>query len=77
LYRVFTKEIIHEIPWYDTDLKGLEAVDRINREILVQEDILKIKKTRSGETYEKTDRGYMLRLYLPIAERDRQMENLF
>lgn len=56
---------IAKIPWYDSELKGLDAVDRIVNEILTQKDLFDVKNLKCGERYEKTADGYRMRLYLP------------
>ncbi|WP_167957004.1 ArsA family ATPase [Anaerosporobacter faecicola] len=62
---------LYTIPWYDTDLLGLDSVKRICEDGLASsEDLFKVQSNLEGETYEQTENGYQLKLYLPYIEKD-------
>ncbi|MGB8453482.1 MAG: ArsA family ATPase [Anaerocolumna sp.] len=69
LENVFTGSQIYYIRWYDTDLCGLGAIDKICESVLTQPDLFDIKENLPGETYEMTEGGYKLSLYLPCVKK--------
>lgn len=65
------------IPWYDTDLLGLEAINRICDDVFAERsDLFEIKADIEGEKYEQTETGYDLKLFLPNITRDELAVNL-
>ncbi|KNZ40351.1 ArsA family ATPase [Acetobacterium bakii] len=59
------------IPWYDTDLLGLDAINRICEDVLNEKtDLFEIKADTEGEQYEQTEKGYDLKLFLPNITKD-------
>jgi len=65
------------IPWYDTDLLGLDAINRICEDVLNERiDLFEIKADIEGEQYKKTEKGYDLRLFLPNITKDAVAVNL-
>lgn len=70
LENVFTGKSIYYIRWYDTDLNGIEAIDKICDNVLTQPDLFDIKENMPGETYEITEDGYRLSLYLPCVKKE-------
>lgn len=59
------------IPWYDTDLLGVESIERICKEELSNyPDLFAVKTQVDGESYDKTDTGYKMSLYLPNVTKD-------
>jgi arsenite-transporting ATPase len=71
LKSVFTETGLMFIRWYDTDVCGMEAIDRICEDVLVQPNLFQIKDSLSKETYEATKEGYRLSLYLPCATKEK------
>jgi arsenite-transporting ATPase len=69
LENVFIENQIYYIRWYDTDLCGMEAIDKICEDVLAQPDLFDIKDNLPCETYEMTEDGYMLSLYLPCMKK--------
>jgi arsenite/tail-anchored protein-transporting ATPase len=62
---------LYYIPWYDTDLMGIDSVNRICEDALMEsKDLFDIKIDLEGETYEQTETGYVLKLHLPYVEKD-------
>jgi len=65
------------IPWYDTDLLGLDAINRICEDVLNEKtDLFEIKGDPEGEKYEQTEKGYDLKLFLPNISKDEVLVNL-
>ncbi|MEA4807025.1 ArsA family ATPase [Acetobacterium wieringae] len=65
------------IPWYDTDLLGLDAINRICTEVFTDScDLFAIKADIAGEKYEQTATGYVLKLFLPNITKDAVAVNL-
>ncbi len=65
------------IPWYDTDLLGLNAINRICNDVFSERsDLFAIKADLEGEKYEQTETGYQLKLFLPNISKDAVSVNL-
>ncbi len=64
---VFDRIPIYRIPWFDSDLNGLEGIDKIVDHVLRGRDVFSPVDTGKGEEYIKTANGYTLKLYLPCA----------
>jgi arsenite-transporting ATPase len=65
------------IPWYDTDLLGLDAINRICDDVFAERtDLFEIKADIDGEKYEQTETGYDLKLFLPNITKDEVAVNL-
>jgi arsenite-transporting ATPase len=65
------------IPWYDTDLLGLAAINRICDDVFAERaDLFEIKADIEGEKYEQTETGYDLKLFLPNITKDEVAVNL-
>ncbi len=65
------------IPWYDTDLLGLAAINRICDDVFAERaDLFEIKADIEGEKYEQTENGYDLKLFLPNITKDEVAVNL-
>ncbi len=58
------------IPWYDEEVHGVGAVERIARECLTAQDLFQTKVITERETYEKNEKGYLLLVSIPGAEKD-------
>lgn len=67
---VFREVPALRIPWYEKELCTMEALDRICREVLEGHPVFAVRKHRGGEIYEKTEEGYLLRLFLPCARKE-------
>ena len=60
---------IYEIPWYEEELKGQKAVERITNDALTDKDIFDIKTIYGREVFQKNDKGYLLDVVLPGADK--------
>ncbi|MDD3797353.1 MAG: ArsA family ATPase, partial [Lachnospiraceae bacterium] len=70
LEEAFGNVPICRIPWYDTDLNGIDALRKLARETLKEDHLFDVRKVVDAQTYEKTENGYELCLYLPFAQKD-------
>lgn len=61
---------VYHIPWFDTDLNGLEGIDRIVESTLIGKPVFDIQPPDHREVYEKTETGYTLKLHLPFVEKE-------
>ena len=66
---VFTNVPIFKIKWYEADINGVEGLERIVADSLTDNNILKVLKTTVNETFNKTDKGYRLDIFIPLAEK--------
>lgn len=69
LESVFDGLPIYKIPWFDTDLKGLSGVDRIEQAVLRGQPVFSLNSDLPGQRFEKTETGYELKLNLPCIEK--------
>lgn len=60
---------IYEIPWYEEELKGKEAIERITRDALMKPGLFDSKNIQGRETFVKNEKGYLLDVSLPGAEK--------
>jgi arsenite/tail-anchored protein-transporting ATPase len=66
---VFSNIPIYKVKWYEVDINGFSGLERIVRDSLQDENIFQVLKTKVNETYEKTEKGYRLNVYLPFADK--------
>ncbi len=66
---VFTNVPIYRIKWYEADINGVEGLDRVVADSLSDDNILEVLKTTANETFNKTDKGYRLDVFIPLAEK--------
>lgn len=60
---------IYMIPWYEEELKGQMAVKRMAKEALTDADIFDIKTIRGKEVFTQNEKGYVLDVALPGADK--------
>ena len=60
---------IYTIPWYEEELKGQMAVKRMAKEALTDADIFDIKTIHGKEVFTKNEKGYVLDVALPGADK--------
>ena len=60
---------IYEIPWYDEELKGQKAIERIVVDALSNKDIFCSKAINGRETFQQNDKGYLLAVSIPGADK--------
>ena len=59
---------IFEIPWYDQELKGIRAVNRISKDAL-NGDVFATKEITEKEYFEENEKGYVLKVKVPFVEK--------
>ncbi|MGL4607591.1 MAG: ArsA family ATPase [Eubacteriaceae bacterium] len=69
LEEVFREIPIYLIKWYDIDLNGLASLDRLVRDALTDPEIFEVKRNIMNEIYEKVEDGFLLKVYIPCAEK--------
>lgn len=69
LEECFTGLPIWYIRWYDEELKGLDAVGRICRDVLT-EDVFASRMDGPREEFRENEQGYLLRVPIPYVEKD-------
>lgn len=70
LEEVFRDVPVYSIKWYDIDLNGLTSLDRVCEDALQEEDLFAVKRIIPNEVYEKTEDGYLLKVYLPCVNKE-------
>lgn len=65
----FSQLPFYHIPWYDEELRGMRAVKRICTDALTSQTVFETKVMTQRETFEKNDRGYVLTVSIPYAEK--------
>lgn len=66
---VFSNIPIYKIKWYETDINGIEGLQRVAEDSLKSGDIFKVLNITENESYEKTDNGYLLKVYVPFTDK--------
>lgn len=69
LEECFGKLPVYRIPWYDEELKGRRAVERICRDALKEDDVFEGKTMTQREAFTQNEKGYMLTVSLPYADK--------
>ena len=71
LHAVFGTVPMYEVPWYGTDLMGIEAIRQLAKDAFQgKQDVFSIWIRKEGEHYEQTKDGYELQLYLPSLKKE-------
>lgn len=60
---------IYEIPWYEEELKGKKAIERITDDVLIKTDIFDSKMVLGREVFQKNSKRYLLDVSLPCADK--------
>lgn len=58
-----------QIKWYESDINGLEGLNRIVIDSLQREGIFKVLKTTQNESFIKLEQGYLLEISIPFANK--------
>lgn len=69
LKETFSAMPILEIPWYDEELRGEDNLRRIVRDVLDGSDVFAAKVITQRERFEAAEDGYLLKVYLPGADK--------
>jgi len=59
----------YKIKWYESDINGMEYLERVCKDSLNDETIFEVLKTTTNEVFEKLDDGYLLKVYVPFADK--------
>lgn len=60
---------IYRIPWYDEELDGEQAIERICNDVLDKKDIFDTRVILEREHFSKNETGYQLSVTLPYADK--------
>lgn len=66
---VFASIPIYKIKWYGADINGVKALERMAADSLKDSNLFKVLKTTVNETFNKTEKGYRLDVFVPLAEK--------
>jgi len=61
---------IYDVPFFDTEVVGLDMLDRMGQAIFDSEDPAKVFFKGKTQTIEQTENGYLLKLPLPMATKE-------
>ncbi len=67
----FTPMPIFDVPFFDTEVVGLDMLDKMGQAIFGDEDPAKVFFKGKTQTIEQTDNGYLLKMPLPLATKDK------
>lgn len=67
----FAEVPVTKIPWYETEVCGMDAIDRICDGVLTADTLFGVNSSRTAEKYEKNEAGYLLSIFLPFASKDK------
>lgn len=70
IYSIFYNIPVYRIKWYEIDVNGIEGLRRIAEDSLSDDNIFNVLKTTKNETFEKTDAGYRLDVFVPFTAKD-------
>ena len=70
LESTFSEIPVTRIPWYSGEVRGMEAVDRLSREALSQEDLFDRPVRMDNEIYAQIEGGYSLTIRVPGASQE-------
>ena len=70
LKECFSALPIYEIPWYDEELRGEENIRRIVKDVLSEKEVFEKKIITERESFQQTDSGYQLDIFLPYAQKE-------
>ncbi|MEG0377013.1 MAG: ArsA family ATPase [Eubacterium sp.] len=70
LENVFAELPVYPIKWYDIDLNGLGSLDKMCEEALNKKGLFEVLSCGQNEVYEKTEKGYCLRVRIPGVVKD-------
>lgn len=69
LKAIFTGIPTYNIPWYDEELRGLKAVNRICNDVINDNKVFDFLEITKREVYEKNENGYLLSVFIPLAKK--------
>lgn len=69
LEQVFGNIPLFRVKWYEEEITGMKCLDRLVKDVLTEEECLAVLTTVRNEEYEKTEEGYLLKVYLPCVNK--------
>lgn len=69
LKAIFAGIPTYNIPWYDEELRGLKAVNRICNDVINDNKVFDFLEITKREVYEKNENGYLLSVFIPLAKK--------
>lgn len=74
-YRTELEEVFGSIPifnikWYEVDLNGLKAIDRLVEDVMTEDNLFEVLHNQNNETFEKNKEGYLLSVRVPFAKKE-------
>ncbi len=60
---------IYEIPWYDEELKGQKAIERLIKDTLKTDEVFLTKPITERENFTQNEKGYLLKVMIPGANK--------
>ncbi|MDF2905210.1 MAG: arsenical pump-driving ATpase [Herbinix sp.] len=73
LEQIFGTIPIYKVKWYDIEITGIKALDRLVEDVITDAHILDVQTKVRNEEYEKTESGYQLKVYLPCVTKEEVM----
>lgn len=67
--QIFGTIPITRIKWYDVEIAGIKALDRLIQDVFKDKDFLQVKTFIRNEEYLKTENGYLLKVFLPCVKK--------
>ena len=59
----------YKIKWYNSDVNGVEGLEKIANDSLEDKKVFDVLKTTENETFKKLEQGYLLDLYIPFIDK--------
>ncbi|MBU5317296.1 ArsA family ATPase [Clostridium bornimense] len=59
----------YKIKWYDSDVNGVQGLEKVIKDSFGDRKIFDVLKTTENETFKKVDQGYLLDLYIPFIDK--------
>ncbi|BBF43411.1 arsenical pump-driving ATPase [Lachnospiraceae bacterium KM106-2] len=69
LEQVFLNIPIIKIKWYETDINGMESIDRLVTDIMKDDSVLDVKCVSGGDCYTMDGKNYLLTIQIPFADK--------
>lgn len=61
---------ISRVKWYDSDINGLQQLDRLVQDVMTEENLFEVRNNRPNEVFEKNSDGYSLTVHIPFAQKE-------
>ena len=59
----------YKIKWYNSDVNGVQGLEKVIKDSFGDRKIFDVLKTTENETIKKVDQGYLLDLYIPFVDK--------